>query len=237
MSQFTVHGNIRAPARRIISLAPSITELLYYLGLGESVVGVTRQCDYPEAVKDVANIGSFLMPESKSLAELSPDIIVGLSDLHRHIPEIIDSGKTGIILLNYRSVQGVLDAMEALASLAGDAEKALHEAVRLEPQSPGWYLALSTLYKLAVANAKGLSGRLEHVKKLAEAGMGLPEGHPDMPPDYVTMITLDALDCDYEYARRMAERYAKDVLNLTKAAEFTRSAVDNLLDIQMADGA
>ena len=57
-----------------------------------------------------------------------------------------------------------------------------------------------------------------------------------MPPDYVTRITLDALDCDYEYARRMAERYAKDVLNLTKEGEFTRSAVDNLLDIQMADG-
>jgi len=125
MSQFTVHGNMRAPASRIISLAPSITELLYYLGLGESVVGVTRQCDYPEAVKGVASIGSFLMPESKSLVELSPDIVVGLSDLHRHVPEAVDSGKSGVILLNYHSVLGVLGAMEALASLAGDTENTL----------------------------------------------------------------------------------------------------------------
>jgi hypothetical protein len=78
---------------------------------------------------------------------------------------------------------------------------------------------------------------LEPVRKLAEAGVELPAEYPDMPPDYVIRITLDALGCDYEYARRMAERYAKDVLNLTKEAEFTRSAVDNLLDIQMADGA
>jgi tetratricopeptide (TPR) repeat protein len=120
---------------------------------------------------------------------------------------------------------------------ADDAEKALLEAVRLEPQSPGWYLALSTLYKLAVANARGLTGRLETVKKMAEAGVGTPEGYPAMPPDYVTLITIDALGCDYDHARRMAERYAKDVLNLTKEKEFTRSAVDNLLDIQMADGA
>ena len=38
------------------------------------------------------------------------------------------------------------------------------------------------------------------------------------------------------FARRMAERYAKDVLNLTKEKEFTSSAVSNLLDIQMVDG-
>jgi predicted Zn-dependent protease len=120
---------------------------------------------------------------------------------------------------------------------AGDAEKALLEATRLEPQSPGWYLALSTLYKLAVANAKGLAGRLESAKRLAEAGVEVPAEYPDMPPGYVTRITLDALDCDYDYARRMAEQYAKDVLNLTKEGEFIRPAVDNLLDIQIADGA
>jgi tetratricopeptide (TPR) repeat protein len=119
---------------------------------------------------------------------------------------------------------------------AKEAERALLKAVSLEPQSAGWHLALSTLYKLAVANAQGLMERVERIKMLAEAGMELSPEHPTMPPDYVGKITLEALDCNYEYARRIAEQYAKDVLNLTKEAEFTRSAVNNLLDIQMADG-
>jgi tetratricopeptide (TPR) repeat protein len=119
---------------------------------------------------------------------------------------------------------------------AKEAERALLKAAGLEPQSAGWYLALSTLYKLAVANAQGLMERVARIKILAEAGVELSPEHPTIPPDYVGKITLEALGCNYEYARRMAERYAKDVLNLTKEEEFTRSAVNNLLDIQMADG-
>ena len=119
---------------------------------------------------------------------------------------------------------------------AKDAESALLKASSLEPQSAGWYLALSTLYKLAVANTKGLVGRVERIRALAETGVELAPGCAAMLPEYVSKITLEALDCDYAYARRMAERYAKDVLNLTKEKEFTSSAVNNLLDIQMADG-
>ena len=119
---------------------------------------------------------------------------------------------------------------------AKDAERALLKAADLEPQSAGWYLALSTLYKLAVANAKGLVERAERIRILAEAGAELSPECSTILPDYVAKITLEAIGCDYEYARRMAERYAKDVLNLTKEKEFTSSAVSNLLDIQMADG-
>ena len=118
---------------------------------------------------------------------------------------------------------------------AKDAERALLKAVSLEPQSPGWYLALSTLYKLAVANTRGLVGWVERIRMLAETGVELSPECTSVLPDYVSKITLGALDCDYDYARRMAERYAKDVLNLTKDKEFTSSAVNNLLDIQMMD--
>ena len=119
---------------------------------------------------------------------------------------------------------------------AKDAERALLKATDLEPQSAGWYLALSTLYKLAVANARGLVERAERIRILAEAGADLSPECSTILPDYVAKITLEALGCDYAHARRMAERYAKDVLNLTKEKEFTSSAVSNLLDIQMADG-
>ena len=125
MNEFSVHGDIRAPARRIVSLAPSITELLFYLGLGDSIIGVTRQCDYPASVRGINNIGSFLIPDTKRILELSPDTIIGFSALHQHIPEIIKNGQSGMLLFDYHSVQGVLDVMDVLASLAIEVKTAL----------------------------------------------------------------------------------------------------------------
>lgn len=120
MNEITRHGSIRAPARRIVSLAPSITEILFYLGMGESVVGVTRNCDYPAPANNLSKIGSFATPVVKTILELSPDVVIGLRDLHQYLAESVVSAKTGLMLLQYNDVPGVLDAMEAIASLAED---------------------------------------------------------------------------------------------------------------------
>jgi len=119
---------------------------------------------------------------------------------------------------------------------AKDAESALRKALTLEPESAGWHLALSTLNKLAVANAKGLMERVERIRRLAEADIELKQNLPTPPPSYVGKITLDALGCSYDYARQMAEEHAKDVLRLTQDKEFTHPAINNLLDVKAADG-
>jgi iron complex transport system substrate-binding protein len=124
MNELMVFSDIRLPVQRIVSLAPSITEILFYLGFGEHLVGVTRQCDYPRAIKEVPIVGSFLKPDIKRITELSPDIIIGLADLHKHLPEVINSGQINHVLLDYHSVSGVLDTMDVIAGLAEDTEKA-----------------------------------------------------------------------------------------------------------------
>jgi len=53
-----VHADTN-PTQRIISLAPSITEMLFVLGQGERVVGVTRYCDYPEAASQLPQVGGY----------------------------------------------------------------------------------------------------------------------------------------------------------------------------------
>jgi iron complex transport system substrate-binding protein len=127
MSEFYIHGGIKAPLRRIISLAPSITEMLFYLGLGESVVGVTRQCDYPAAVSGIENVGSFLIPDTERILELSPDAVIGIKDLHGHLPKVLRDN-IGVILFDYHSVAGILDVMEAVSSLGGQPEAGLERA-------------------------------------------------------------------------------------------------------------
>ena len=120
---------------------------------------------------------------------------------------------------------------------AKDAERALLRAVTLEPRTPGWHLALSTLYKIAVGNAKGLMERVERIRRLAEVGVMVPQELLMAPAlrEYVAKITLDALGCSYEYARVMAEGHAKEVFKLSEDRDFIQSAMDNLEDIKRAD--
>lgn len=65
---------------RIISLAPNITEILFALGLNNSVVGVTSFCDYPEGATKKTKIGGMTNPSLEAVVSLHPDIVVMTTD-------------------------------------------------------------------------------------------------------------------------------------------------------------
>src|SRR3990172_8997990 len=62
--------------RRIVSLAPSTTEILFALGLGDRTVGVTSFCDYPEEAKKKPKVGGMSNPSLEAIVSLKPDIVV-----------------------------------------------------------------------------------------------------------------------------------------------------------------
>jgi iron complex transport system substrate-binding protein len=62
--------------RRIVSMAPNITEILFALGLGGHVVGVTRFCDWPPETKEIAKIGGLVDPNAEVVRSLEPDLVV-----------------------------------------------------------------------------------------------------------------------------------------------------------------
>jgi iron complex transport system substrate-binding protein len=64
------------PPQRIVSLAPSITETLFSLGLGDRVVGVTRYCNYPPEAKKKQVIGGVVDPNYELIVSLNPDLII-----------------------------------------------------------------------------------------------------------------------------------------------------------------
>jgi len=64
------------PPRRIISLAPDVTEILFALGLDEEIVGVTRYCDHPAAAREKRKIGGIVDPSLELIHSLSPDLII-----------------------------------------------------------------------------------------------------------------------------------------------------------------
>ena len=65
------------PARRIVSLAPHVTEMLFAAGAGDKVVGVVDYSDYPEAAKGVRRIGGYSRLDLEVIAALKPDLAVG----------------------------------------------------------------------------------------------------------------------------------------------------------------
>jgi len=64
------------PARRIVSLSPAITELLFALGAGDRVVGRTTWCDYPPEARAVASVGDGLNPNLETIVARRPDLVV-----------------------------------------------------------------------------------------------------------------------------------------------------------------
>jgi iron complex transport system substrate-binding protein len=68
------------PPRRIISLAPNVTEILFSLGLGDHIVGVTSFCDYPPEAKSKTKIGGMSNPSLEAVLTLQPDIVVMTTD-------------------------------------------------------------------------------------------------------------------------------------------------------------
>ena len=65
-----------APARRIVSLSPAITELLFAIGAGDRVVGRTTWCDYPAEAARIPSVGDGLNPDLEAVVALHPDLVV-----------------------------------------------------------------------------------------------------------------------------------------------------------------
>jgi iron complex transport system substrate-binding protein len=67
---------LTGPARRIVSLNPTTTEILFAIGAGRWLVGRTSACDYPDAVASVPSIGGGFPPNVEAVAGLRPDLVV-----------------------------------------------------------------------------------------------------------------------------------------------------------------
>jgi len=119
---------IPQPVRRIVSLAPSVTETLFALGLGDRLVGDTDFCDYPPEAKAKAHIGGPISPNIERIAALHPDLVVASREINR-AESAYSLERLGIAVYTTdpESVEQVLTSTERLGELLGasDAGRAL----------------------------------------------------------------------------------------------------------------
>jgi iron complex transport system substrate-binding protein len=108
---------VTPPFKRIVSLAPAITEIVFALGMADRLVGVTDSCDYPHGACQIPNISCWFEPDMEKLAALEPDLVLGLETAHRQLhPELAEKG-IHLVLVNPTRVDAALDVMLELGEL------------------------------------------------------------------------------------------------------------------------
>ena len=113
----------KAP-QRIISLAPSNTEILFDLGLGDRVVGDTIYCDYPEAAKGKAKVGGYSDIDIEKVVSLNPDLILA-EDIHKAevIPALERLGFKVYALVPH-NLNEIMDSVSTIGRLTGTSKEA-----------------------------------------------------------------------------------------------------------------
>jgi len=109
--------------QRIISLAPSNTEILFALGLGNKVVGVTEFCDYPEEAKAIEKVGG-IEPNLEKMVALNPDLVLAIGGSPAQVEKATEMEKLGltVLVLEPGDIEGIMANIE-LVGRATDAEK------------------------------------------------------------------------------------------------------------------
>jgi len=114
--------------QRIISLAPSNTEILFSLGLGDKVVGVTDYCNYPPEALNKTKIGGFSTPDIEKIVALQPDLILAADiDKTEVIPALEGHGLT-VFALDPKDLDGILKDISMVGKITGK-EKEANELV------------------------------------------------------------------------------------------------------------
>ncbi len=106
--------------QRIVSLAPSVTEILFALGLGERVVGVTDFSNHPAEAAAKPKVGSFVRLNAERILDLKPDLAVGTVDGNRlNLVRLLEDAGVAVYAVNPQSVDGMIRTVAGLGAACG----------------------------------------------------------------------------------------------------------------------
>jgi iron complex transport system substrate-binding protein len=117
--------------QRIVSLAPSVTEVLFEAGLGSRVVGVTSYCRFPPAVLALPKVGGYLTPSYEALVALRPDLVVVLPE-HADIEPRLAALNIPTLRVDHRSIEGIVQSIVTLGDRCGASASAVRAADALQ---------------------------------------------------------------------------------------------------------
>jgi iron complex transport system substrate-binding protein len=121
-------GALRAPAgegrptkesKKIVSLSPSNTEILFALGANDEIVGVTTYCDYPDQARSKEKIGGFFAPDIEKIVLIDPDIVFANSTLQAEAIRQLQRAGLYVVPVKNASLDEILESIDAIAAAIG----------------------------------------------------------------------------------------------------------------------
>jgi len=139
-STLTNNDSAKVHYSRIISLAPSITETLFALGLGDRVVGVTRYCNYPPEVLKIPKLGGYLDPNYETILSLKPDLVILLKE-HIKVIDFLQHNHIHYEIIDNESLPTILKSIVQIGKLCSKEKQAdsiisLFKAEKIEVAAP-----------------------------------------------------------------------------------------------------
>jgi iron complex transport system substrate-binding protein len=169
------------PPQRIVSTAPSVTEILYALGLGDRVAGVTTFCHYPPEATKKPKIGDYLHPSLETIVGLRPDLVVSETSGVRHA-ERLRSLNLNVLEIDDATLAGIYDSIRRIGQAAGVPRRAEELCARMRADLDAIRAKVAPLPRRRVLFLVGrtpgriedliAAGRASHLNELIEIAGG-----------------------------------------------------------------
>jgi iron complex transport system substrate-binding protein len=104
--------------QRIVSTAPSITETLFALGIGDRVVGVSQFCNFPPEVQKLPKVGSYIKPDAEAIARLAPDLVV-LERSSSELTDRLNALHIAFIEVPHNTLEDIFTEIQLIGKAAG----------------------------------------------------------------------------------------------------------------------
>jgi len=113
------------PARpqRIVSMSPGNTEILFALGAGDRVVGVTSYSDYPEEAKTKPSIGGYHAPDVEKIVALSPDVVFVMGEIQAAYIKVLQQAGIKVVSVEPKTLPEILTAIGVISEAIGEKER------------------------------------------------------------------------------------------------------------------
>lgn len=115
---------VAAAPRRLVSLAPDNTEILYALGLGRRIVGVTTFCNYPAEAKMKPKIGDMMNPNVEKIIALKPDLVLATGGVQNSVVDQLKKVGVAVVVTSPKDYEGVIRNIGLIGKITGSTARA-----------------------------------------------------------------------------------------------------------------
>lgn len=134
-------STLKEPPKRIVSLKPNITELLFEIGAGDQVVGVSTWCNKPDAAKKLPKVADYIKPNIEMIMVLKPDLVVTSRENSIKAPiDILEKMGIPVLVLPFQSIDDFLASTKILGETIGHSKEAtdlIHRITALKEERAG----------------------------------------------------------------------------------------------------